>query len=171
MSNSVRVPKASAPPAQASPPRYAAAEFLERSLENGARPAAEIAQGAENAGIGPSALRRAREDLGVVAEKKGFGADGEWLLSLGAIGAAAGPGGGSPLGWGLLAASVASLGLAYLCTEANRGAAARGGCPAPGVEGLPLPPGAGRKTCCPDWFIVLLILVGVILAILGLGKL
>jgi hypothetical protein len=170
MSNSARVPKVAAPSAQSSPPG-AAAQFLERALENGPRPAAEIAQAAEKAGVAPSALKQARADLGVLAEKRGFGADGEWLLSLGAIGAAAGPGGGSPLGWGLLAAAAASFGIAYLCIEANRAAAENGGCPAPGTAGLPAPPDAERRDCCPRWFIVLLTLAGVVLAILGLGKL
>ena len=152
-------------------PRAAARQLLERALESGPRPAAEILHAAEDAGIAPGALRRAREELGVRAEKKGFGASGEWLLSLGALGAATGPEGGSPLGWGLLAAGAVAFGLAYLCIEANRAAAGRGGCPAPAVGGFPAPPGGRPKSCCPNWFIVLLIFAAVALAILGLARL
>lgn len=152
-------------------PHGAAHKFLEGQLAAGPRPAAQIAAAAKVAEITPSALRRAREDLGVLAEKKGFGASGEWLLSLGALNAAAGPTGGSALGWGLLAAGVGAFGLAYLCIEANRAAAERGGCPQTATVGLAVPPGGEPKECCPRWGIALLILAGLALAIFGLTKL
>lgn len=161
------------PPQSASnaEPRAAARAFLERTLQRGSRPAVEIRGAAEKAGIAPAALKRARRDLGVSAEKKGFGAGGEWLLSLGALGAGSGPnGGGSPLGWGLLAAGAVAFGLAYFCIEANCGAAERGGCPQAATAGFPAPPGAEPRDCCPRWFIVALIAAGLILVILGLMR-
>jgi hypothetical protein len=168
MANSGKAFIGAAPFARSSQPQ-AAANLLERVLESGPRPAAEIARAAENAGIPPSALKQARADLGVLAEKRGFGADGQWMLSRGA--APEPESGGPNVGWALLAASAASFGMAYLCIEANRGAAERGGCPANGPSGLPAPPGAEQNDCCPRWFIVLLVLAGAILAFLGLGKL
>jgi hypothetical protein len=107
--------------------------------------------------------------VGAQAEKRGFGADGEWLLSRGP---APGPQtGGSNTGWALLAGSAAGFSLAWGCILADRSAAKRGGCPATGPGGLPAPPGAERKDCCPQWLTAALILAGVILAIFGLAKL
>lgn len=62
--------------------RLAARDFLRRQLQAGPRPAADVARAAARAGLSDAELRRARTDLGVRAEKTGFGAAGQWLLAL-----------------------------------------------------------------------------------------
>jgi hypothetical protein len=118
MAKSARANTAAAPPPQPSPPQADAEHFLGRALGNGPRPAADIARAAETAGIPPSALRRARAEMAVLAEKRGFGADGQWVLSRGA--APEPESGGPNVGWALLAGSAASFGLAWGCILANR---------------------------------------------------
>lgn len=59
-----------------------AREFLEQTLQEGARPAEDVTSRAREAGISRSTLARARRALGVCSEKTGFGSEGSWLWSL-----------------------------------------------------------------------------------------
>jgi putative DNA primase/helicase len=59
-----------------------AKQFLRLVLKDGSEPVKEIQRQARAAGIQWRTVWRAKEELGVRAEKKGFGADGEWLWML-----------------------------------------------------------------------------------------
>jgi hypothetical protein len=65
------------------PSRREAEDFLRKTLANGPQPTKKIQKAAKAAGIGPSALARARKRWGVIADRVGGLADaGEWVLSL-----------------------------------------------------------------------------------------
>jgi hypothetical protein len=65
------------------PSRNEAEEFLRMTLANGPQSTKTIESAAMAAGIGPSALARARKTAGVIADRVGGLADaGEWVLSL-----------------------------------------------------------------------------------------
>jgi hypothetical protein len=65
------------------PSRREAEDFLRKTLASGPQPTKTIEKAAKAAGIGPSALARARKRWGVVADRVGGLADaGEWVLSL-----------------------------------------------------------------------------------------
>lgn len=148
-----------------------ARRFLRDELSGGPVPANEITRRAEKAGITAPAIKEARADLGVRAEKQGFGAQGNWLLAL-AVGAGVSGGGDPSAGWLLLAGAGGALVLAYACIHGNYTARAEGGCGAPAITtGFPAPGGVERKDCCPEWTIVALILLALILTVLGLVKL
>ncbi|GAB4467726.1 MAG: hypothetical protein OHK0029_39730 [Armatimonadaceae bacterium] len=59
-----------------------AMEFLEDILADGPVPAKKMVTSAENAGISPRTLRRARMELGVRSVKSGFGSNAEWQWDL-----------------------------------------------------------------------------------------
>lgn len=59
-----------------------AVEWLRGELGDGERPAGEVQSAARSAGVAVKTLRRARERVGVVTRREGFGARGGWLWSL-----------------------------------------------------------------------------------------
>jgi hypothetical protein len=59
-----------------------AVEFLRAELADGPRPQDEIMQAAGKCRHSEKTLRRAKKMLGVVAQKSGFGAAGEWRWTL-----------------------------------------------------------------------------------------
>ena len=66
----------------ASPVQDDAESFLAAALSDGPRPTREVEAEAEEAGVSGSALRRARQSLGVRHRREGFGADGVYYLFL-----------------------------------------------------------------------------------------
>jgi len=67
----------------------AAMEWLEATLADGKSPMQQVEARAAAFGIKGRTLRRARERLGVICRKVGFGVEGIWLLSLPAKGGSA----------------------------------------------------------------------------------
>jgi hypothetical protein len=59
-----------------------AAAWLTSALVEGPRPSEELQRAAREAGISRSTLQRAREQVGVIARKLGFGGDGQWTWQL-----------------------------------------------------------------------------------------
>lgn len=59
-----------------------AKDFLRQMLAGGGMEVGECRRQAERAGITPSTLLRAKDDLGVVARQSGFGATKAWWWSL-----------------------------------------------------------------------------------------
>jgi hypothetical protein len=55
-----------------------AEDFLHKELATGRRPAEDVKNAARRIGITDITLRRARANLGVKAEREGYGADGRW---------------------------------------------------------------------------------------------
>ena len=51
-------------------------------LRDGPRGSNEVEGACTDAGIGKSTYHRARQDLGVLSERVGFGSDGQWLMTL-----------------------------------------------------------------------------------------
>ena len=72
------------PPANALLPtaETEAIAFLREALRETARPAVEVEREARTAAISSSALRRAREKLGVYSVRRGYGANGYWSWAL-----------------------------------------------------------------------------------------
>jgi len=62
--------------------RDEAVAFLQAELADGPRPAAKIKRAAEQAGVGPGALKRAKRELHVESRKQGFGGNGGWEWTL-----------------------------------------------------------------------------------------
>jgi len=62
--------------------RSAAAQWLAELLQNGPMPASEIRTAATGAGLSWSTVRRAQEELGIIPERQGFGANGAWMWGL-----------------------------------------------------------------------------------------
>jgi len=59
-------------------PRDEAEQFLSDYLSYGPVPALEVADAAQELGISERTLDRAKKKLGVIAKRRGFGADGGW---------------------------------------------------------------------------------------------
>ena len=59
-----------------------AISFLEETLRDGAVPAKQIQGDAKDEGISASTLQRAKEKVGVVSRRQGFGGDGKWVWEL-----------------------------------------------------------------------------------------
>lgn len=70
------------PPAEQAAARSEGEGFLREALANGPRPAREIEREAEEAGIAGITLRRARQKLGVIVRREGFGSAGRFVWSL-----------------------------------------------------------------------------------------
>jgi hypothetical protein len=69
-----------APSADEREDRDEAVDFLRAELANGPLPAAEAKRAAERAGIGPSALKRAKQTLSVKSDKQGMTGPWTWAL-------------------------------------------------------------------------------------------
>ncbi len=71
-----------APETESAPARREAEEFLRAVLAAGPVPSKEVKLVATEEGISESALRRAKEALGVVSQREGFGPSGRFLWTL-----------------------------------------------------------------------------------------
>jgi len=60
-------------------PRQEAAAFLTELLKDGPRPADDVKAEAQQAGLNWATVRRAKDQIGVIVFKSGFGKDGRWL--------------------------------------------------------------------------------------------
>jgi hypothetical protein len=56
--------------------------LVERTLADGPVPSVELRETVEGEGISPRTLKRARKELGVKAERRGYGSDGRWEVVL-----------------------------------------------------------------------------------------
>lgn len=56
--------------------------LVARTLADGPLPSVELRKAVEDEGISPRTLKRARKELGIKAERRGFGSDGQWKVSL-----------------------------------------------------------------------------------------
>jgi hypothetical protein len=59
-----------------------AISFLEETLRDGAVPAKQVQGDAKDEGISASTLQRAKEKLGVMSHRQGFGGEGKWVWEL-----------------------------------------------------------------------------------------
>jgi hypothetical protein len=80
------------PVKRSSPVQDDAESFLAAALSTGPRPTKEVEAEAEGFGVSLTALRRARRSLRVECQRKGFGAEGAYYLSLPEDGDGAAPG-------------------------------------------------------------------------------
>jgi len=62
--------------------RDEARDYLRTVLEDGPRPSRDVIREARDIGISERTLRRAKSDLGVTAERQGYGSDGRWCWRL-----------------------------------------------------------------------------------------
>lgn len=72
----------SAPDPEERTAREAAERYLRGELSEGPRPVAELRAVADDLGLSWSTVRRAKNQLGVDAERRGFGEDGRWWWRL-----------------------------------------------------------------------------------------